>query len=554
MSRIHETTLEEVSSLVHDGMRIGLGGFWFVRTPMALVDAVIESGVEDLEIVCFGGGLAVERLIRAERIRRLFFSFHSMDVIGPAPAFRSAVENGRMEAVELTTQVLIKTLKAAEENLPYLPVRGPLQSDFLGEPFPLPPVKCPFTGTRLHAVPALPLDLALIHATTADVEGNIEIIGALGVDRRLVGAAERSVVSVERIAEPFRGPRRAQRTTLPRFLVDRVVHAEGGAAPSSCLPHYGTDLQQVLTELDLELPSSRSAPAVRATDFATTSRTDDTVDEDAATPAEMLVFHLARQLVDHGVYTVGSVTPISMVAYQLAKLTHAPHAAIIPFAGLVDVQAHPVGVAEAESKALATASAYWGMDDLYEKLYEAGRIDAEIFCPAQVDAAGAINNSSIARANGGVIRLPGQAGIADVATLHKNLYMYVPRHSPRRFVERVDFRGGSRALQEDDERLEAGLDPGETTVVTDLCVMRLDKQLGRFRLESLHPGVSLQQVRQATGFGLASPDDPPVSEVPNREILRLIRQEVDPLEVRNLESVPSGERLPLLTSILDAES
>ena len=541
------TSIEDLpSDLFRDGMRIGLGGFWFVRTPMALVDALLDSGATDLEVVCFGGGLAVERLLGEGRVRRLLFSFHSMDVLGPAPTFRRALESGVIEGVELTTLVLTKALRAAEENLPFLPIRGPEGSELLDGAYPLPPITCPITGQRLFAVPALPLDLTLVHATHADESGNIEIVGAHGVDLRLLGAARRSVVSVEQVVPPFRGPVAAHRTTLPRFLVDTVVVAPGGARPSSCLPHYPSDLPAIREQLPRPTEPAR----------ATATHTEPALvadDNPPPTSAEILVYTLARQLVDGGVYTVGSVTPVSMVAYMLAKLTHAPSLALIPFAGLVDVDFYPVAVGGAESRALEHAHGFWGMEDLYEYLYQAGRIDAEIFCPAQVDQHADINNSSVLR-DGLPVRLPGQAGIADVATMHRNLYMYVPRHSPARLVGSLDVRGGSRYLVSDDERAAAGFQAGDVTLVTDLCVLRQDKSTRLLQVESLHPGVDFADVVAATGFPLTPRADLPVTPVPDPETLHLIRRVVDPHGVRNIETVPSAGRRALLDAILSHEA
>jgi glutaconate CoA-transferase, subunit A len=539
------TSLTSVREMVTDGMRIGIGGFWFVRTPTALVDEVVASGATDLEIVCFGGGLGVERLLELGRVKTLYFSFHSMDVLGAAPQFRRAVEAGAVRAVELTTLVMSKALTAAQENLPFLPVLGPLGSEFLDGDFPLTAFDCPVTGRPLYAVPALPLDLCLIHAPCADEAGNVELAGARGLDRRLFGAARTRVVSVEEVTGDFSGPQLAHRTTLPRFLVDHVVKAPGGAAPSSCLPYYPTDFTGIRASLGTRppedpMPVSEATVAPRSTVSAA----------GVATPAERMAFLLARQLVDGGVYTVGSVTPLSMVAYQLAKRTHAPDLALIPFAGLVDVGTYRVGVQSAESSAAEGAHDFWGMDDLYEWLYQAGRIDAEIFCPAQIDQRAHINNSQVRRADGTVARLPGQAGIADVATLHRNLYMYVPRHSSRRLVQRVDFEGGARELVGDDEREAVGLHPGEVTVVTDLCVLRLDKGTRLLRLDSLHGGVSLADAQARTGFDLGADFDVPPSPEPPADILRLIRDEIDPLGVRQLETVRAAERGPLLHSLL----
>jgi glutaconate CoA-transferase subunit A len=520
-------------------MRVGLGGFWFVRTPMALVDAVLESGARDLEVVAFGGGLALERLLEAGRVRRVYFCFNSMDVLGAAPAFRRTVEDGSVEAVELTVLILSKALQAVHENIPFLPIRGPLGSGFLTGDFPLQPIQSPVTDEQLWAVPQLPLDVALIHATTADVDGNVEIVGARGLDRRILNAAKTAIVSVERIEAPFRGPERAHRTTFPRFLVDHVVEIPGGAKPSSCLPFYGTDFRELRQTL-FGAPAAVQEPAPPSND-------------PEPTPAELMVHLMALQLKNGAVYTVGSVTPMSMVAYQLAKRTTAPNLALIPFAGLVDVGSYQVGVSTAETNALASAEDFWGMDDLYEWIYQRGAVDAEIFTPAQIDARARINNSQFFRSDGSLVRLPGQAGIADVAFLHRNLVMYVPRHTPQRFVGNVAWPGGDRHVFGADERARANLSPGRVIVVTNLCQLEFDGERRQFRVTSIHKGVTLDEIQRNTGFPLLVDGAPPMSPLPSPEILRMIREDIDPHRVRELEFVASADRLPALDLILEQE-
>ena len=548
-------TAEEAARQLEDGGRLGLGGFWFVRTPMALVEAVLDLGVTDLEVVAFGGGLAIERLLAEGRVRRLYFSFHSLDVIGSAPEFRRALESGRVDGVELTTLVMAKALRAAQENLPFLPIRGPEGSEFVNGHFPLAPIRCPTTDEVLRAVPALHLDVAMVHAQRADEHGNVEIVGARGLDLRLLGAAKHRVVSVERVEGDNVGPLGALRTTVPRFLIDAVVESPGGARPSSCLPDYATDLAEIRRRI--QRPDEAPVPLERGAappENLPTSRGARPESGKPQTAAETLVCALARQLVDGGVYTVGSVTPVSFVAYQLAKRTHAPSLALIPFAGLVDVDVYPATVLNAESAALAAARDHWGMDDLYDLLYSAGRIDAEIFCPAQIDGAGSINNSWV-QGPSGRVRLPGQAGIADVATLHRNLYMYVPRHSPRRLVAELDFAGGTRYLVGDEERSAARLEPGEVSVVTNLCVFRQDKASGLLAVESVHAGVTLEQVRQATGFALRGDlGRLPVTPAPDGDLLELLRNEIDPHNVRDIETLPSKQRQGLLSRLLDDET
>jgi glutaconate CoA-transferase subunit A len=272
-----------------------------------------------------------------------------------------------------------------------------------------------------------------------------------------------------------------------------------------------------------------------------------------ATEDELMVTTLARLLRSDGIYQVGSVTPLSLVAYQLARLTHAPNLSLISFAGHVDVASYPSGILLAEPFAYRTGHALWGMDDGQDLLYQRGAIDAEIFTPAQMDGDGNLNNTRIGTGTLPTVRLPGQAGIADVTVLHKNLYIYAARHDRRRFVETVDFRGGHRALLGDAERAERGLSPGRTLLVTSLGVMELSTRTARFELLSLHRGHTVDEVVDATGFPIDVAPDLAQTAEPTEEELSLIRTRIDPFGLRKLEFVPSRERRPLIRRILAEE-
>jgi glutaconate CoA-transferase, subunit A len=557
-----------VRTKFRDGMRIGVGGFWFVRNPHALVDELLESGVHELEIVSFGGGLGLERLLAAGMVRRLYISFNSIDIFGLSPTFRAAAERGSVEIVEMTTLTMHKALQAARENVPSLPVLGPLGSAFLTTNYPLRAYRCPVSGLEMHAVAALPLDLALLHAQRADRNGDIEIAGARGLDTKLAGAAAEVVVSVEEVVAPFTGEQ-ASRTTFPRFLVDGIVHAPGGAHPGSCLPFYTTDyfyVDELLSE-DGKIPAERllgsGRPSVqldrvrriaqRALEIEIAPPPVPAALETAATEDELIVTTLSRLLRSDGIYQVGSVTPLSLVAYQLARLTHAPGLALLAFAGHVDVASYPSGILLAEPFAYRTGHALWGMDDGQDLLYQRSAIDAEIFTPAQIDGDGNLNNTRIGTGELPEVRLPGQAGIADVTVLHRNLYIYAARHDRRRFVEKVDFRGGHRALLGESERAKRGLAPGRTLVVTRLCVLELSERTRRLELVSLHRGHTVEEVRNATGFAFEIADGMSETPEPTATELELIRTRIDPFGLRRLDFVPNRDRRPLIREIMSRE-
>jgi glutaconate CoA-transferase subunit A len=144
--------------------------------------------------------------------------------------------------------------------------------------------------------------------------------------------------------------------------------------------------------------------------------------------------------------------------------------------------------------------------------------------------------------------------MADVANLHKNFILYLTRHSPERFVNAVEFCTASRGLLTDEERKEAGLQPGKVRLISDLGIFELDQEEKRFRLLSIHPGVALDDVRAQTGGDFLVAGGVPHTQPPDENELRLIREEVDPFGIRRLEFVPGRDRLGLIQRILDAEA
>ena len=267
-----------------------------------------------------------------------------------------------------------------------------------------------------------------------------------------------------------------------------------------------------------------------------------------------MVVCLSREYDNSSICSVGSVSPLAMVSYLLAKKTHAPGLTIIALnGGFIDIDFHPMSLTLAEPLEFGSAKVCWGGDETYHWYYQQGRITHEVITVAQIDVHGRTNNAWIA-SKGKTLRLPGQGGMADVANLHKNFILYLTRHSPERFTEAVEFCTASRGLLTDEERKRAGLQPGKVRLISDLGVFELDPEKNRFRLVSIHPGVSLDKVQAQTGGDFLIADPLPLTEPPSAEDLRLIREEVDPFGIRQLEFVPGRERLAMIQRILDAEA
>lgn len=255
---------------------------------------------------------------------------------------------------------------------------------------------------------------------------------------------------------------------------------------------------------------------------------------------ELMVVALAREMKDGEKMYLGAAIPIGVVATQLARVTHAPHLVCIygiwvdpdPFTDYFSVMVDPSALKGFK------ASAFIDMGDLHD-LWQRGEIDFGIVRPAQIDQYGNINNSVIGEYSKPRVRLPGGVAIGDVCHLVGRLLVYVPRHEPRVFVEKVDFITGPGNLEEGKWRSRMGIRArGPHKVVTDLAVLGFDEENGRMRLESVHSGISVDEVQENTGFSLIIPKKVPETEPPTVEQLELIREKIDPSNMRKLDHRP----------------
>lgn len=242
-------TPDEVVAELESGMTIGIGGWASRRKPMALVRALLRSDVDDLTVVSYGGA-DVGMLCRAGKVRKLAFAFVSLDSIPLEPHFRAARQSGAVEADEYDEGTFLLALQAAAWRVPFLPTRVGLGSDLLTVNPWLETVRSPYPGPdgeegeELVAVPALPLDAALLHLNRADARGNAQYLGPdLYFDDLYAAAAERTYVSCEQVVETDALLDGAPLSSLriPRMNVHGVVEAPNGAHPTSCQPDYEVD-------------------------------------------------------------------------------------------------------------------------------------------------------------------------------------------------------------------------------------------------------------------------------------------------------------------------
>jgi glutaconate CoA-transferase, subunit A len=237
-------TIDDVVGRIEDGMTVGIGGWGSRRKPMALVRALCRSDVKDLTVVSYGGP-DVGLLCAAGKVKKLVYAFVSLDSIPLEPLFRAARENATIEAEEWDEGMFQTGLRAAAQRVPFLPMRAGLGSDVMTYNPHLRTVTSPYDdGEELLAVPALHLDVALVHMNRADAHGNAQYLGPDPYfDDLFCLAADQRFVSTERVVDTagLTVDAPVQTLLLNRLMVDGVVETPNGAHFTTCVPDYGRD-------------------------------------------------------------------------------------------------------------------------------------------------------------------------------------------------------------------------------------------------------------------------------------------------------------------------
>src|SRR5215208_7222653 len=243
-------------------------------------------------------------------------------------------------------------------------------------------------------------------------------------------------------------------------------------------------------------------------------------------PMELMICCAARLLEDGRTVAVGTGVPCA--AAMLAQRTTAPNLVILFEAGGVAPQLPTMPVSVGDSRTFYRAVMATSMADVMETC-QRGMIDYTFLGGAQIDPFGNLNSTQIGPDHAKPkVRFPGSGGANDLASLCWRI-LVVTNHDKRRFVEKLDFVTTPGYLSGPGAREKAGLPAGTGPyrVITDLAVMGYHEQTKRMQVLSLHPGVTLEQVRAATGFELGVVEPLAVTPAPSEEELRLLREEVD---------------------------
>ncbi len=246
--------------------------------------------------------------------------------------------------------------------------------------------------------------------------------------------------------------------------------------------------------------------------------------------SEMMIAAAARELAGQRVCFVGVGLP--NIAVNLAKRTVAPDLELVYEAGVFGAEPARLPLSIGDPTIVTGSTAVMSMFELFGYYLQRGLVDVGFLGAAQIDRFGNINTTVI----GGdyahpKVRLPGSGGACEIAINARNVFV-IMRQSKRSFVERIDFRTSPGNLGGPDGariRREGGwIGRGPSVVVTDLGIYHFEDATGEMRLDSLHPGATLDQVRDAMGWEPLIADRLATTPAPTADELRLIREELDP--------------------------
>jgi acyl CoA:acetate/3-ketoacid CoA transferase beta subunit len=264
------------------------------------------------------------------------------------------------------------------------------------------------------------------------------------------------------------------------------------------------------------------------------------------TPDEYMVVCLSRQIKDGELVAQGLATPLVAAAYILARSTHAPNLYFSSAIGQgICRYPAPLGLSQVERLWLDRSLVNVGFARAVSEVLPALK-PLECFRPAQVDPHGNFNNIAFGKDyHHPRLRLPGTGGIPDVTTYLNDILLYVPRHSRVTFVPQLDFCAG---LGHNSARKHGR---GPRCLISDLG--EFDFANGRMRLITYHPGATIKKIQAHTGFTLEISPDVSETAAPADVELGLLRNEIDPLNIRRLETLSGPARRELLHRIIEAE-
>ena len=472
---------DAVADLVRDGDTVAIEGFTHLIS-FAAGHEIIRQRKRDLTLAPLTPDLIYDQMIAAGVARKLVFSWLGNPGVGGLGAIRRRIEGEipaePLEIEEYSHFGMVGRYTAGAMNIPFFPLRSYFETDLpVANPL-IRPIKSPYGDETIYAVPPLRPDVTIVHAQRASAGGDTQVWGLLG--------CQKEAGRVEPVRHRIRRSRGAGR------------RAHGGW----CLvPQRDRDRSGWQAD-PRRRPGRQPDRALRATTMT---------EAVAFSKSEMMIVAAARELAEQHVCFVGVGLP--NIAVNLAKRTVAPDLELVYEAGVFGARPARLPLSIGDPSIVTGATAVVSMLELFGYYLQRGLIDVGFLGAAQIDRFGNINTTVIGPYDHPTTRLPGSGGACEIAINARQVFV-IMRQSKRSFVETIDFRTSPGNLGEAEQaeriRREGGwLGRGPSVVVTDLGIYHFD-ETGEMRLDSLHPGATVEGVRETIGWELSDVEDRPV--------------------------------------------
>lgn len=237
---------EAVKKFINDGSHIAMAGFAITRNAMALAHEIVRQGKRDLMVSESIGDMALDIMVGAGVVREVNYGGGSLDRLGRIDCVNRAIVEGKIRINEYSNFAMVTRFLGGALGLSFIPTKSMIASDMYNELArrgEATEITCPFTGEKYVVLRTLRPDVAVIHAQTADTEGNIYIYGPKFDIKEVVFASNRVIVSVEEIVPKERLSR--DLIYIPNYRVDAIVPQPFGAYPTNLYGYYYHDEKHI---------------------------------------------------------------------------------------------------------------------------------------------------------------------------------------------------------------------------------------------------------------------------------------------------------------------
>jgi glutaconate CoA-transferase subunit B len=240
------------------------------------------------------------------------------------------------------------------------------------------------------------------------------------------------------------------------------------------------------------------------------------------TKEEIMIISASRLLQNGEVCFVGIGLPST--ACNLARLTHAPDIVLVYESGTIDTKPHVLPLSIGDDILAETASTVVSVPEIFNYWLQGGKVDVGFLGGAQIDKFGNINSTVIGSYRNPKVRLPGAGGAPEIASNAKRTFV-IMKHHKRAFVEKVDFITSPGYLEGGNQREEIGIKgEGPQFIITDLGILQPHPDSKEFELTAIHPNVTIDEVKENTGWNLKISNDLKVTEAPSDAYLKVLRE------------------------------